>query len=278
MARCGHTGFTLIELLVVIAIIAILASMLLPALAKAKTKVQGICCMSNGKQLQLAWSMYADDYQGNLAGCGGGSFAEPGRWVSGWLDFSSSPDNTNTLYLTDPAYAQLGPYTKSTVRIYHCPADRSSVAINGRTFARVRSFSMNCWMNYAAETNGYANIGPGIWIKDEYIIFRKMSDIVEPPPSRAWVFIDEREDSIDDGLFRIDLIDRGAAAKIFDYPASYHNRAGGLAFADGHSEIKKWQDLRTTPPLKTGGLLPWGVASPNNPDLLWLQERSSGPR
>ncbi|MCL4181201.1 MAG: type II secretion system GspH family protein [Verrucomicrobia bacterium] len=92
---------------------------------------------------------------------------------------------------------------------------------------------------------------------------------------QAWVFIDEREDSINDGLFQTDLVNRDSAARIVDYPASYHNGAAGLSFADGHAEIRRWVDPRTTPVLKRGQLIPLGVNFPNNPDVAWLQERSS---
>ncbi len=97
-----------------IAIIAILAGMLLPALAKAKTKAQGIACINNLKQLQLGWILYADDSQDQMPGVNGGSAPGPGQWVSGWLDFAANNvDNTNLLYLLDPQYAQIGPYLKS---------------------------------------------------------------------------------------------------------------------------------------------------------------------
>ena len=91
----------------------------------------------------------------------------------------------------------------------------------------------------------------------------------------AWVLMDEREDSINDGLFQTDLKDRGSSARIVDYPAGYHGRAAGILFADGHAEIKRWVDVRTTPPLSPNVLIPLNVASPNNLDVAWLQDRSS---
>ncbi len=261
-------GFTMVELLLVVVVVAVLASLLLPAVARSKGRAQALYCLRNLQQLQQAWMMYADDNSGWLPGVIGGSYPGPGRWVSGWLDFSSSPDNTNTLYLTDSRYSQLAGFV-STPAVYRCPSDRSVVRIDGQEHPRTRSVSLNCWMNYV----GSAQIG-----QDEFRVFRKADDILNPPPEKAWVFMDEREDSINDGLFQTNLKQRGVQARIVDFPASYHGRSAGMAFADGHAEIKRWLDRRTTPPLRIRQLLDLDVPSPDNPDVAWLQERSSSAR
>jgi hypothetical protein len=100
--------------------------------------------------------------------------------------------------------------------------------------------------------------------------------MIDPVPARTFVFIDMREDSIDIGNFATDM--RGfptspAQTGFFDLPAAYHHFAGGFAFADGHAEIKRWKDGRTTPKLVRGGLIPDSYATPNNRDVVWLQER-----
>lgn len=264
----ARRGFTLIELLAVIGVIAVLFSLLLPALEASKRRAQGVICLNNLKHVHLAWNMYANDNGDILPGVTGGSFTGWDRWVSGWLALNSSSDNTNTLYLTDREYSQVGPYLRSAA-LFRCPADRSSVRINGRDHARVRSISMNCWMNYV----GSADIG-----QDRYRIFRQTTDIVDPPPDKAWVFIDEREDSINDGMFQTNLKDRRSASKIVDYPAAYHRGAAGIVFADGHAELKRWRDRRTMPQLHANQIIQLGVNSPDNPDVAWLQERSSSPR
>jgi prepilin-type processing-associated H-X9-DG protein len=252
---------------VVIAIIAILASMLLPALAKAKTKAHGILCLSNQKQLLLGWILYADDHAENLVW--NDLTADGSGWVRGVLDYiPSNPHNTNILGLIDPKYAKLAPYTQSA-EIYKCPADPSYVTIAGRRHRRVRSLSMSQAMNSRNDWMSYLTQKP-------YRVFRKTSDLLALGPSRAFVFIDEHPDSLNFGDLAVAMNDGLPPARIhiIDYPASTHNGAGGLGFADGHAEIHKWLDPRTK--------LRWQnkpmtlvVPSPNNLDMVYLSERTS---
>ena len=64
-----------------------------------------------------------------------------------------------------------------------------------------------------------------------------------------------------------------ASTKLVDYPASYHSGAAGFSFGDGHSEVHRWIDGRTTPPLKS--VLQLNVPSPKNPDVFWMQDHST---
>jgi len=271
-----RTAFSLIELLVVIAIIAILAGLLLPALAGAKSQAQKINCLSNLRQLHLAWQLYADDHRGHLAPNGhsplSGLESERPSWVGGWLDLEERLDNIDARWLMDPGYrhgAKLAPYLR-TSGVFKCPGDKSLIPFGGQTLPRVRSISANCYMN------GLETIGVNaFWQSDDYITFRKQEDLHRASPALMFVFVDEREDSINDGYFASDLRNQQGLFTMVDFPASYHNRAANMTFADGHAASRRWTDPRTTPPLQRGVLLQLNIPSADNPDLRWLQERTS---
>ncbi len=258
-------GFTLIELLVVIAIIAILAGLLLPALGNAKAKAQGILCLGNQRQMYTAWRMYLDDNNDRVPDASGNR----GEWLRGILDFNGG-NRSNWDIEQDLKKSLLWPYCGESAGIFRCPGDKSTVLVGTRPMPRVRSISMNVYFN----GNDSVLFQPGS------VTFRRFSDLIDPGPARTWLFIDEREDSVNDAQFVVSMYGYPAKPsqwKLVDFPASYHNRAGGLVFTDGHAEMKRWQDARTTPPLVRRGYLDLDVLTPNNPDVLWLMERSTRP-
>ncbi len=256
MYRPRHAAFTLIELLVVIAIVAILASLLLPALSKAKARAQGAACMNNVKQLNLGWGLYSDDHDERLVNNHGVGETRARRqnWVNHVLDWGASEDNTNLVYLTD---ALLGPFCGRSAGVFKCPADKSMSEVG----ARIRSFAMNSLVGDPGELTNRFN--PSL------VQNFKTTDFSQP--SQTFVFLEEHPDSINDGFFMNRLEEE---PKWGNLPASYHNNAANLSFADGHVETRRWVSPTTLrPPVK--GALPTGTPAVPTQDWDWLKDRTS---
>ena len=279
-------GFTLIELLVVIAIIAILAALLLPALARAKMDSYNIKCLSNKKQMQLAWMMYCQD---NNEMCPDnhdyndfGTYTPPTPpgtpcWCEGWLSwaYNTPPDeNTNNDLLINPKYSLLGQYIANQVLCFKCPCDTyaSGPQRSHGEVTRNRSIAMD------------GNVGGGQkynfdWGQPWGNAVTKTGNFTSPGAAMSWVFMDEHPDWIDDSILYINPAETNGVGAFTEIPGTLHNNGCGISFADGHGEIHKWLDPRmnnipVTFVYQTGhGGLTFSASAPCK-DLAWLAQRT----
>jgi prepilin-type N-terminal cleavage/methylation domain-containing protein len=264
-------GFTLIELLVVIAIIAILAAMLLPALSRAKQKAHAARCMSNNKQLALAWCMYANDNGDKLVI--NGDQAAGDSWVKNKMHWALGPGITDMQAMVNAS--PLASFLGNQGLVFWCPTDSylSSVQRSAGYERRVRSVAMD-----AAVGDGPNKPASGIIASGTFFFAKKMGDLARPGPSDSWVFTDEHPDAIDDNILYVDPTLTDGFGQFTELPSSDHNGADGISFADGHAEIHKWRDGRTIKPVtyQQGVGVAWriDITGTSSPDLAWLAQHT----
>ncbi len=258
----ARRAFTLLELLALMALLSLGFMLLVPALARTGPDTRAARCQNNLKQLTVAWTLYAADHTDALAiNNFGNTVPDSTGWITGWLDWTTSTQNTNTLLVADERYAKMAPYFRRDARLFKCPAE--NYTIFGR--ARVRSISMD------------ASVGPGSTTSKEehfpgFFVTVKMTDFITPSPARVWVLADEQADSINDGCLLNDPMLSPAQYRWVDLPASYHSGGCMFSFADAHVELKRWTDPRTLVPVRMGGFsMP---SCPNSPDYAWLKDRT----
>jgi prepilin-type N-terminal cleavage/methylation domain-containing protein len=270
--HAGSSGFTLIELLVVIAIIAILAALLLPSLSSAKQQAISTQCMANNKQLVLGWKMFADDNQGVFAYNESGG-APPG-WVYGTIDYSGAAYNSDTEYILDGLYTQVGPYMLKQPQVFRCPADHSGAS--GLTgLPRIRTYSMNGAVGF--NSVGTAE-GQSIFLPPTvYQQYGKESELARPSPSMLWLLLCEDPDSINDAAwaFQMPSGTDGEDTIWKDMPCKLHGNRESFGFVDGHCEIHLWRNPGAIPNTIYKSNWPQPPVLRANYDIWWVANRTS---
>lgn len=283
-------AFTLIELLVVIGIIGLLASLLLPVLSRSKQKTQGIYCLNNGRQMMLAMTLYASDYNELFPPNPDDANTFPGHnWCAGNAGVGGQAE-FNPDILKDEKRSLLAPYLKGNVSVFHCPGDRrtglyqgSEPSSIGRIVPAARTFSMNQAVGticpgYDALRGNHSGTPTlsvnGPWLNNDrnhrrdspWLTYGKFSTIRAPGPAKLWVLVDESVQGLNDAAFAFGM----ASPAWIDAPGTYHNGGCGFAFADAHSESHRWLSRAE----KRGHT--WQITDKQDEqDWFWMRDRTS---
>jgi prepilin-type processing-associated H-X9-DG protein len=282
--QTGAAAFSLVDLLTLIGVLVLLGLLLTPALARTRVSDQSFQCMHNLRQLMAATLMYTHDYHDLFPPNPDDGNTTPGyNWCPGMAGIAQ-PNEYDPDILKDPKRSLLAPYQGSNVSVYHCPADMRPLqlangesitdpALRGRKIPNARTVSMNL----AVGTNPYLGGRfpvDGAWLDGHHtntrngpwFTYASTTSVLTPTPATLFVLLDENPGSLNDACFSVT-----AATNLFvDWPGVFHNLGCSFAFADGHCEHKRWQDPRTA--VLTGQTTPY---DPPNPDVLWLQERTT---
>jgi prepilin-type N-terminal cleavage/methylation domain-containing protein/prepilin-type processing-associated H-X9-DG protein len=271
-SQSAKNGFTLLELLVCIAIIAVLAAMLLPVLASAKSRSEAASCLNNVRQLSLACIVYTDDANDALPYNMGETEIRQAvasrkyvNWNSSVMSWELDSDNTNSALVVEGG---IGPYTSGNAAVYRCPKDRvvSDIQAAAGWSQRVRTISMNAMVGNAGEFSktGENSNNP------TYRQFFRSTQV--PKPSEIFVFIEEHPDSVNDGYF----LNKWYSKQWLDLPASFHGDSANLSFVDGHAESRRWRFGSTRPPARPDAAkLPFRIPENELSDYEWLMARTS---
>ena len=258
-------AFTLIELLVVIAIIAILASLLLPVLSQAKAKARMAQCINNERQIVIASALYSDDNGDQIVSNGAATLQTlKGRtlWVVG-ATHREVDVYTNLDCLIDGDYASFATYIKDS-KIYKCPGDRETIAINGHNYPRLRSYSLN----------SYFGRYPTEWFDStNHMYFTKTAHLAAASPSQLTLFLDMNPASICHSAFVVHLGFLSSSGLFYHFPSTEHSRSGVISYADGHVDTHRWTDPRTLHATNLDDHI--SNQFPGNPDLEWLKQHAT---
>jgi prepilin-type processing-associated H-X9-DG protein len=264
-------AFARADLIASLSALSLLAFAALPLMAGSRQSSNATLCLANMRQLVNAWLIYAEESDGKLvenfhggeAQGGAASFNPRNRpWAVGWLDWGTTTDNTNMLFLRNPRYAKLAPYLTSSNNVHKCPSDDYlSFGQQERGWPeRVRTVVLN-------GTLGSGNAMAGPW-DVLYRAVTTLGGLRYPAASDTAAFFDEHPDSINDPLFfpprRTEWV---------DFPGALHQGAGSFSFADGHAELHAWRStVRNTPVRINFGFT--RITRLNDPDIHWLSYRS----